>query len=139
MLNSLRTLAILALVAVPLAAQSAETSTTVVHPKSRLFNGISLNGLQFNGFKMNGLQFNGIKFNGFRVNGLQLNGFRLNGLGFNGFRMNGKSFNGTPFDGSLSRRGFVSLFDTAEPVMAADTDWSSLALADVRVRLPLAR
>ncbi len=159
MLTSLRALALLAMTAIPVVTSAAPAGQSLISPPSTASvsglyaNGISLNGIKWNGVTLNGVTLNGIKWNGIVLNGIVLNGIVLNGIVLNGIvlngivlngivlngvTLNGKFLNGTPFDGALSRRGFVSFFERDENA-SANADWSSLALTDVRVRLPLAR
>jgi uncharacterized protein YjbI with pentapeptide repeats len=105
----------------------------------RTFNGVSFNGFSFNGKNLNGVWLNGTKFNGINLNGFTLNGFTLNGIKWNGLTLNGKLFNGWSLNGtSLQGRSFISFFDDSDNV-TTDANWSSIALENVHVRLPLAR
>ena len=144
MLTSLRTLALLAMTAIPVVTSAAPAGQSLISPPSTTSvsglyaNGISLNGIKWNGVTLNGVTLNGIKWNGIVLNGIVLNGIVLNGIVLNGVTLNGKYLNGTSFEGTLPRRDFVSAFES-DKNDSSDADWSSLAVADVQVRLPLAR
>ena len=130
--KSLLTMAMLVATSLPVAANACSGCCIRI-------NGVSSNGVQFNGARLNDIKWNGLVFNGFRVNGLTWNGLVLNGLVFNGLRLNGMkingwSLNGRTFNGTGAWR--------AEAELNADrsaADWSAIPLAQVRVRLPLAR
>lgn len=114
------------------------THSSGLHANGRAFNGMKINGMKINGVRLNGLTLNGIKWNGVTLNGISWNGVVFNGLVLNGRFVNGKFLNGALFDGSSSTLNFAAVAP-ATAQTAAGADWSSLALADVRVRLPLAR
>ena len=144
MFNSLRTAAVIAALFIPLAAQSAPKPTTrsdmtpAPFAADLVLNGTSSNGIQFNGRFLNGWSLNGLSPNGMKVNGWILNGLRLNGARLNGWSLNGLKWNGMPFDGKLSRGDFVRL-PAGDATIVSEADWSTVPLANVRVRLPLAR
>ena len=116
--------ATMAIAATELPSANAQADVAGLHANGRSFNGISLNGVRLNGISLNGISLNGMK-----VNGIHLNDIKWNGVQFNGWSLNGSSLYG---------QRFVSVFDDSDNSMT-DTNWSSIALNDVRVRLPLAR